>query len=179
MIKIFVFLWLVLCGLIFSGCNSYIVQDIIGKPTKHLDNYNKNFIVLVEYNPDYVYNKLKAYFYRNQSDIYKTYKTNEDFRIYVRNLAKIFRNVNTTTGLYLNISKDNNSEFAIIKIVSMNYELAEYFNDTIKNILIAEQQRDKEIEAKRLEEEEKEKAKAIAKAKEQEKKTELEDKEKE
>jgi len=56
------------------GCNTYVIQDIIGNPTKHLDNNKKKFVISLDYKPEYVYNKLKAYFYKNQADIYKTKK---------------------------------------------------------------------------------------------------------
>jgi len=155
--KLLIFCALVLVVLGLTGCNTYFVQDFIGNPTKHLDNHNKNFIVLVEYKPDYVYNKLKTYFYANQADIYKTYKTQKDAKIYVRNLAKVFKNLNMTTDLYFNISQDEKTNGAVIKIVSLNYELAEYFYDTVKDILMEAERKDKEQEAKRLEELNKEK----------------------
>ena len=135
------------------GCSPvYVIQDIIGNPTKHLDTYNKNFVVLVEYQPDYVFTKLKSYFYANQSDVYKIEKKLKYAKIYARNLGKIFKNVNITTDLYLNISLDEKTGLTAIKIVSLNYELAEYFNDVVKEILQEEERKDKELEAKKLEE---------------------------
>lgn len=133
----------------FAGCNTYVVQDIIGKPTKHLDNYNKSFVVLVEYKQEFAYNKLRSYFYANQADVYKTIKNS---KIYVRNLSKIFKNVNLTTDLCINVSIDEKTKMTAIKIVSLNYELAEYFYDTVKDTLQEEDRKDKEQESKRLEE---------------------------
>jgi hypothetical protein len=145
---LFLFLVLSVC---FSGCNSYILQDIIGNPTKHLDTYSKNFVVLLEYKPEYVYNKLKAYLNTNQCNIYKTQKISKNSKIYARNLVKIFKNVNITTDILFDISLDEKANMAEIKIVSLNYELAEYFGDVLKDILQNAERKDKELEAKRLE----------------------------
>jgi len=154
----FNFLFLVIIFSLFIGCNSYIIQNIIGNPTKHLDTYNKNFTVILEYKPDYVFSKLKSYFYENQADVYKVEqfvensKNSKGSKIYVRNLSKIFKNVNITTDLCLNIVADKNDDKnTVVKIVSLNYELAEYLKDVLKDILQAQEQKEKELEIKRSE----------------------------
>ena len=130
------------CGLslCFFGCNSYVIQDIIGNPTVHLDKYDKFFIQSVEYKPDYIFSRLKKYLYSKQADIYKESKNS---RIYVRNLGKIFVNVSVTTDLLIEISKVSDTK-SKIKIVSYNRELAQYFNDVMQDILV-ETKEEKEL----------------------------------
>ncbi|MCP4482713.1 MAG: hypothetical protein GY817_08200 [bacterium] len=109
--------------ILFTGCNSYVIQNFIGTPTTHLDTYNKYYQTKTKiFDPDYL-KKVRSYLYKNEADIYKQTETS----LYVRNLQNIFQHALRTTSVKLDFSQKNGT----INIISKNLELAEYLKDTL------------------------------------------------
>ncbi|MFC1484840.1 hypothetical protein ACFL5N_00110 [bacterium] len=126
------FLLFILFVICFCGCIRYTAENVIGAPRAHLDSYDNFYVILVEHEPEYIYNKFTLFFKDKEADVYRTKKND---KIYVRNLKKIFVHALDSTCLGIYISKISDTQTQI-KFVSKNHELAEFFKDMSIDLIL-------------------------------------------